>query len=135
MLERCYDKAWQDKYKTYQGCAVHPDWHNFQTFARWHKDNYPNDGVTYHLDKDILVDGNKIYSESTCLFVTQADNTIKAHAKEYEFINPEGEPVTIYNMKLFCDGNGLISSKMSAVFNGRAKSHKGWTRNHNLSNQ
>jgi len=30
--------------------------------------------VTYQLDKDIKVQGNKLYSPDTCLFVTQEQN-------------------------------------------------------------
>jgi len=75
ILQRCYCK---DKLKlnpTYLGCTVCDEWHNFQNFAEWYKNNYI-DG--HHIDKDIKVEGNRIYSPSTCLFVSQKENNKKA---------------------------------------------------------
>ncbi len=135
MLERCYSKKKHKKYPTYKGCTVHPDWHNFQTFAKWYHDNYPSDGNKYDLDKDILIEGNKVYSASACSFVTHKENAIKARAKSYTFKSPKGVDITIYNMAEFCRDNDLCRKMMSAVFNGRAKSHKGWTKSNHSSNQ
>ena len=128
MLSRCYSEAAQKRRPTYQGCAVHPDWHNFQTFAKWYHENYPADGKTYQLDKDILVDGNRVYGPETCLFVSQAENTVKARAKTYVFLDPDGNKVKIYNLTEFCRGNSLDQGIMSAVNLGKVNSHKGWTK-------
>lgn len=73
MLERCYSDKKQNGNPTYIGCSVDPIWHNFQNFAKWFDDNYI-DG--YHLDKDILHQGNKIYSPKNCLFVSQRVNNL-----------------------------------------------------------
>ena len=128
MLERCYSKKLHKKYPTYIGCTVHPDWHNFQTFAKWYQDNYPVGGDKYQLDKDLLVEGNKVYSKDTCMFVTGAENMIKAHAKSYTLINPEGEEVEIYNMTKFCRHNNLSRVAMCHVNSGKQSSHKSWTK-------
>lgn len=73
MIGRCYDEYTQIKNPTYKDCSVHPDWHNFQNFAKWYDENYI-DG--FELDKDILVKGNKIYSSETCCFVPQEINKL-----------------------------------------------------------
>lgn len=69
MLARCYSESYKQKYPTYKGCTVCEEWHNFQNFAEWFYENYPKDDHKYHLDKDLKVIGNKIYSSRTCMFV------------------------------------------------------------------
>lgn len=68
MLARCYDSKTHKVRPTYIDCSVDSNWHNFQVFAKWYV-NHQNYGLGYHLDKDILIDGNKVYSESTCLLI------------------------------------------------------------------
>lgn len=43
------------------------------------------------------------------------------------FITPEGDPVTILNLGLFCRRNGLTTNAMRMVAAGRTITHKGWT--------
>ena len=129
MLNRCYGNNQHIKTPTYIGCTVAPIWHNFQNFAQWFDENYI-DG--YDLDKDIKIEGNKIYSPNNCLFVSTKENSVKAKAKYYIFTSPEGETVNIYNMANFCRENGLCQSGMSNVANGKLKHHKQWTCDHEL---
>ena len=125
MLHRCYDEKRQEIQPTYVGCLVHPDWHNFQVFAKWFYENYI-DG--YHLDKDIKFKGNKIYSAENCVFVSPAENTVEASAKHYRFLNPAGELVEIYNLAEFCRENGLNPAHMGAVHSYQLPHHKQWTK-------
>lgn len=77
MLRRCYYKRpdGTTKWATYYGIVtVCHEWLTFQTFAKWYKDNHPNDGATYDLDKDILIRGNKVYGPDACKFVTRGEN-------------------------------------------------------------
>lgn len=74
MLMRCYYEPVISKHKTYIGCTVCDDWHDFQKFANWYYENYPDDEFKYDLDKDLKVIGNKVYSPETCLFVRQGVN-------------------------------------------------------------
>jgi len=124
MISRCYCKKRLDKYKTYIGCSVCDEWRSFQVFAKWFSDNY-TEGL--HLDKDIRVKGNKVYSPDTCKFVTRAENVIEAHAKNYKLISPEGNVVEIYNMSAFARDNDLSRGQLLAVARGATKTHKGWT--------
>ncbi len=127
MLQRCYSEALQKIKPWYVGCTVHPDWHNFQVFAKWYDKNYPTDGNKYDLDKDILVEGNRVYGPETCMFVSHEKNMVKARAKSFMFLNPKGEEIEIYNLRQFCRDNDLNHRVMSAVNSGKANQHKGWT--------
>ena len=69
MLRRCYSHKYQAKYPTYIGCTVYNDWHNLQTFAEWFHKQPNSDNTGFHLDKDLRVAGNKVYSPNTCSFV------------------------------------------------------------------
>lgn len=73
ILQRCYDTKSQEKNRTYIGCSVSPVWHNFQNFAEWFNNNYIEG---YHIDKDLKIKGNKVYSPETCLFVPRSLNNL-----------------------------------------------------------
>ncbi len=69
MLYRCYSSD----APAYEGCTVSEEWHRFSVFKKW-MEQLPWEGK--HLDKDILVPGNKIYGEKFCLFVSGALNIL-----------------------------------------------------------
>lgn len=125
MLGRCYDPNYIHS-SAYFGCTVHDDWHNFQNFAEWYEKNYPNDGYSYHLDKDIKIEGNKEYSKDACIFVTAKENAEKALARDYKLVSPSGEIVCFYNMAKFCRDNNLDKGNISGLIKGKYKSSKGW---------
>jgi len=81
MLHRCYDEKLHKKRPTYIGCTVCNEWLNFQNFGQWYDENYYEiDGEEMHLDKDILIKGNKIYSPETCVFVpVRINSLLKTH--------------------------------------------------------
>lgn len=124
MLERCYSKAYQETRPTYKGCSVCKEWLNFNVFSAWFNECYFDGAV---LDKDIIVDGNKIYSPKNCKLVTLTDNNIKARAKIYQLISPEGISIAAYNLADFCRKNGLTSANIRKVISGDRSHHKGWT--------
>lgn len=79
IINRCYAESSKEKYPTYIGCTVDPRWHNFQVFAEWFEQNYKEN---FHLDKDVLLRGNKIYVSDTCCFVPyEINNFIKGSYK------------------------------------------------------
>ena len=73
MMARCYSKARQEKQPTYVGCTVAGAWHFFSNFERWFTKSYFEGAA---LDKDLLVPGNKVYSEDTCLLVSRMLNSL-----------------------------------------------------------
>ncbi len=90
MMRRGYDEKYQEKYPTYKDVIVCEEWHNFQNFAKWYCENYNQETMKgWHLDKDILMKGNKIYSPETCCFVPQEINhlfTLRNKKKDNTFI-------------------------------------------------
>lgn len=81
MLGRCYPKFVNVK-SAYHGCSVHEDWHNFQNFSRWYREQVGS-GLGWHLDKDIRVRGNKVYSEDTCCLVPPEINTLLTNRRNH----------------------------------------------------
>lgn len=76
MFQRCYNEKSQKKRLTYKYYSIDEKWHNFQNFAEWYEENWKPHMEGWHLDKDILVKGNKVYSPETCCFVPQEINPI-----------------------------------------------------------
>lgn len=72
MLQRCYAPREHQKH-AYSGCSVCNEWLQFTNFKTWYDEHY-REGL--HLDKDILVEGNKVYSPDTCCFVPQYLNSL-----------------------------------------------------------
>jgi len=72
MLSRCYSPKAQERNPTYKGCSVSEEWLRFSNFKRWMEEQ---DFEGKQLDKDLLSEGNKVYSAETCVFVTQAVNS------------------------------------------------------------
>lgn len=59
----------------YADCTVCAEWHNFQNFAEWHTRQIGYTEEDWHLDKDILVKGNREYAPNKCLIVPAQINT------------------------------------------------------------
>ena len=76
MLERCYSDKFQAKKPTYKGCIVSENFVCYPYFKKWCNKQIGFDQVGWHLDKDILIKGNKVYSEDTCCFVPQEINSL-----------------------------------------------------------
>ena len=91
MLKRCYNEKCLQSEPTYRDVTVCEEWHNYQVFAEWHKNNYNFDTMKgWQLDKDILVKGNKIYSPQTCAFVPREVNITFTDNKSKTKIYPRG---------------------------------------------
>lgn len=80
-LERCYSEKCQIKHPTYRGCAVSENFKSYTYFYEWCNKQVGFDKEGWHLDNDILVKGNKVYSEDTCCFVPQEINGLFVKAK------------------------------------------------------
>lgn len=74
MLMRCYSEEVQLIWKTYVGCTVCEEWHNFQNFARWYneQDNHHREG--FNIDKDLMCVGNKVYCPEYCCLIPEELN-------------------------------------------------------------
>lgn len=86
MLRRCYSEADLIKHPTYIGCHSDPAWHDYSIFYDWMSTvAHRPDG--WHLDKDLLFKGNKLYSDETCVFLPQQINVLftKRKAKRGDY--------------------------------------------------
>lgn len=89
MLTRCYCPKYQARFPTYIGCSVCEEWLDFQNFAKWfysHKHSHSD----CQLDKDLVFDGNKIYSPDTCCFVPSALNNLLINSGATRGVYPQG---------------------------------------------
>ena len=73
MLHRSYSENCHRRCPSYIGCSVCEEWHDFDNFREWFIENHKEG---YHLDKDLLQQGNKVYSPSTCVFLPPRINTL-----------------------------------------------------------
>lgn len=89
MIQRCYCHETQIKHPTYKDCTVCPEWHDYQVFAEWYT-NHEYYGLGYQLDKDLLNQGNKIYSPDTCCLVPKELNILLNDSAKARGEYPQG---------------------------------------------
>ena len=76
MLRRCYSETFQKKHPTYKDCEASENFKSYEYFYEWchSKIGFGNEG--WHLDKDLLIKGNKVYSEDSCIFIPSEINSL-----------------------------------------------------------
>ena len=76
MLSRCYNDAYKKHRPTYEGCEVSDNFKYYEYFYEWCQSQVGFGNEGWQLDKDLLVKGNKVYSENTCVFIPQEINLV-----------------------------------------------------------
>ncbi len=90
MLQRCYNEHIRSNLPTYSDCEVSEDFKYYSKFKEWAEKQIGYDQDGWHLDKDILVRGNKVYSAETCAFVPNEINCLIHTGKSYRGLLPQG---------------------------------------------
>lgn len=76
MFVRSYSESYHKRHPTYIGCSVSDDFCDFQNFAEWYYKTKYDCKYDLEIDKDLLYEGNKIYSPSTCCLIPKEVNTV-----------------------------------------------------------
>ena len=79
MLERCYHENSRLENPSYIDCSVSDNFKDFTYFHEWCNEQigfntYDDKNKSFEIDKDLLVKGNKLYSENTCIFLPKDVN-------------------------------------------------------------
>ncbi|HBT0444871.1 TPA: hypothetical protein MA058_003527 [Klebsiella pneumoniae] len=123
MLARCYSKAYKKSYKYDYSPKVCEEWLIFSNFKTWMD---TQDWIGKQLDKDILVPGNKEYSPTSCVFVTQELN---------KFFNLHGNRgrVGLFGAYPHCRGHRYVSQitirgekRILGHFDSELEAHLRW---------
>src|SRR5574343_1154571 len=74
--QRCYNENDRHLNPTYKDVTMSDNFLIYSHFKEWCNNKIGFDKINWQLDKDILVKGNKVYSEDTCCFVPAEINTL-----------------------------------------------------------
>ena len=121
MLNRCYGAMHTKKNSPYKDCSVSENFKYYPYFKEWCNkqigfDSKDEKGRSFALDKDILVKGNKIYSEDTCCFVPMDINGLQFSANNRQGNLPKGVSYDSVNDKYKAQMGGKARLK---TFYGR----------------
>jgi hypothetical protein len=127
MLARCYSKEFQKTKSTYIGCAVCDEWLLFSNFKRWMENQ---DWRGKELDKDILFEGNKVYSPETCAFVHKKVNmlTVSAGAIRGEYPLGVSFDKKKGKVKAECCNIFTLKHEFLGYFHCPQEAHNAWKR-------
>lgn len=83
MLNRCYGATHTKKNSPYKDCLVSENFKYYPYFKEWCNKQIGFGNKGWALDKDILVKGNRVYSEDTCCLVpVEINNLLTRYTKE-----------------------------------------------------
>ena len=76
MLRRCYSEGFKKQHPTYKDCKCSENFKSYEYFYDWCNKQTGFGVEGFELDKDLLVKGNKVYSEDSCIFIPTEINTL-----------------------------------------------------------
>ena len=125
MLMRCYSDAYQNRKSTYKGCSVCEEWLTFSNFRAW---MVQHDWKGRDLDKDLLVEGNKIYSPETCVFISSMLNKffIASDASRGKYMLGVSWHKRAGKFKSRCSNPFLNKQECLGLFDTELEAHLAW---------
>ena len=104
MLNRCYGAAHLKENSAYKDCSVSDNFKYYPYFKEWCNNqtgfNVLDDkGNHFELDKDLLIKGNKVYSEDTCCFIPREINVALIYNQTKKGNHPIGVSYSKVNNK------------------------------------
>ena len=125
VIERCYSPQFQERNPTYKGCSVAEEWLTFSKFKAWMEKQQWEDK---QLDKDILFEGNKVYSKETCAFVTKAVNmfTIDRGNDRGEWLIGVYWNKRVGKFKSQCSNPFTKKREYLGLFTSELEAHQAW---------
>ena len=90
MLMRCYSTALKKRYPTYEYCKVSENFKYYEYFYEWCNKQIGFNNEGWHLDKDLLIKGNKVYSEDSCVFIPSEINSLLVKSDKIRGKHPIG---------------------------------------------
>lgn len=125
MLSRCYSEALHKRRPTYIGCSVSEDWKYLSVFKAWME---CQDWKGLQLDKDLLFEGNKVYSADTCVFVSQTVNkfTIDSGASRGELFIGVSRDKASGKFKAQCSNPFTRKQEYLGLFTSEQGAHIAW---------
>lgn len=90
LLGRCYSEEESRKYFSYRNCVASENFKSYEYFYEWCTSQIGFGREGFRLDKDLLVKGNKVYGENTCIFLPNEVNLALISRKDYRGDCPIG---------------------------------------------
>ncbi len=106
MLNRAYGKAYLQNTPSYLGCSVSDTFLYYHLFYNWCQMQIGFNTIGYELDKDLLIKGNKQYSEDTCVFIPKEINSLLTNCKAARGMLPIGVTKAANRYQARCRANG-----------------------------
>lgn len=108
MLKRCYNPATESSKIIYEGVTVCDEWKIYENFHKWAISQKFESG--WHLDKDLLVKDNKVYSPNTCVFLPTELNSFLTDRRNHRGLYPLGVTYrkSVGNYQASCSAYGRM---------------------------
>lgn len=119
-LTRCYSEKYHKQQPTYIDCTMCDEWLLFSNFKSWME---KQDWQGKELDKDILIQGNKIYKPEACIFVDKYINTLLSVKKSNSGDLPLGVGIHKGTSKFKSEYSIKGKSKKLGVFDTQDEAH------------
>lgn len=123
MLNRCYNEDYLSRHPSYNGCKVSNEWLMFSNFKAWME---KQDWEGKHLDKDLLIQGNRLYSEETCLFIDGKVNTFMTESTSARGLWPIGVNLDQKKFKAQCKNPFTGKKETLGRFTCPNEAHQAW---------